>query len=60
LLKGPIVQGFVWLNNSELGTGPNKPTEENLKIEEADFRPTTFFYPTIGYAYGLQEGNLHA
>lgn len=26
MLKGPVVSGFVWLNNFELGSSPLKPT----------------------------------
>ena len=30
LLKGPVVQGFVWLINSDPGSSPNQPTNGSV------------------------------
>jgi len=46
-LKGPIVPGFVWLTNFELGSGPNKPTngfvvKTGIYIKMSDVVPLEF------------------
>jgi len=30
LPKGPVLQGFVWLNNSKPGSGPLKPKNDSV------------------------------